>query len=281
MNRPTLIILAGVLLAGAAAFYLWERQGGQPAEPVPAVTKIEPSAPAVSTGPATPPIRYPVESLPAEVPSQTALPPLARSDESVRSALVEWLGKDKVASLLQLDDFVRHTVATVDNLGRSHAAPRLWPVNPAPGRFGVVQRGDALVVSPGNAERYAAFVSLVEGIDSGRAVSLYKRWYPWFQQAYEELGYPGRYFNDRAVEVLDQLIAAPVPAGPVELKLTEVKGPIPSTTPWLRYEFADPSLEALSAGQKMMIRLGPDQQQRMKLKLVELRSKLTAKTAAR
>lgn len=281
MNRPTLIILAGVLLAGAAAFYLWERQSGQPAEPVPAASKIEPSAPVASTGPATPPIRYPVESLPAEAPSQPALPALARSDESVRSALVDWLGKDKVASFLQLDDFVRHTVATVDNLGRSHAAPRLWPVNPAPGRFGVVQRGDALVVSPGNAERYAAFVSFVDGIDTGRAVSLYKRWYPWFQQAYEELGYPGGYFNDRAVEVLDQLIAAPVPVAPIELKLTEVKGPIPSTTPWLRYEFADPSLEALSAGQKMMIRLGPDQQQRMKLKLVELRSKLTAKTAAR
>jgi len=72
-----------------------------------------------------------------------------------------------------------------------------------------------------------------------------------------------------------------VPAGPIELKLTEVKGPIPSTTPWLRYEFVDPSLEALSAGQKMMIRLGPDQQRRMKLKLVELRGKLTATTAAR
>jgi Protein of unknown function (DUF3014) len=281
MNRPTLIILAGVLLAGAAAFYLWERQGEQPAGPAPAASKVEPSAPAASTGSETPPIRYPVESLPAEAPSQTALPPIARSDESVRLALVDWLGKDKVASFLQLDDVVRHTVATVDNLGRSHAAPRLWPVNPAPGRFGVVQRGDALVVAPGNAERYAAFVSFVDGVDTGRAVALYKRWYPWFQQAYEELGYPGRYFNDRAVEVIDQLIATPVPAGPVELKLTEVKGPIPSTTPWLRYEFADPSLEALSAGQKMMIRLGPDQQQRMKLKLVELRSKLTATTTAR
>ena len=281
MNRPALIILAGVLLAGAAVFYLWERQGGQPAEPVPAASKLEPSAPAVSSGPETPPIRHPVESLPAEVPPQAPLPPLARSDESVRPALMDWLGKDKVASFLQLDDFVRHTVATVDNLGRSHAAPRLWPVNPAPGRFSVVQRGDALVVAPGNTERYAAFVSFVEGVDTGRAVSLYKRWYPWFQQAYEELGYPGRYFNDRAVEVIDQLIAAPVPVAPIELKLTEVKGPIPSTTPWLRYEFADPSLEALSAGQKMMIRLGPDQQQRMKLKLVELRSKLTATTAAR
>ena len=223
MNRSTLIILAGVLLAGAAAFYLWERQDGPPAEPAPAATKVEPPAPAASTGPETPPIRYPVESLPAEVPAQTA-PPLARSDEPVRLALVDWLGKDKVASFLQLDDFVRHTVATVDNLGRANAAPRLWPVNPAPGRFGVVQRGDALVVSPGNSERYAAFVSFVEGVDTGRAVSLYKRWYPWFQQAYEELGYPGRYFKDRAVEVIDQLIAAPVPAGPIELKLTEVGG---------------------------------------------------------
>ena len=274
MNRPTLIILAGVLLAGAAAFYLWERQGAQP-PPAPAASKSEPPAPSVTTRPEAPPVRYPVENLPAEAPPQTALPPLARSDEPVRLALVDWLGKDKVASFLQLDDVVRHTVATVDNLGRAHAAPRLWPVNPAPGRFGVVQRGDALVVSPGNAERYAAFVAFVEGVDTGRAVSLYKRWYPWFQQAYEELGYPGRYFNDRLVEVIDLLIATPVPEKPITLKLTEVKGPIASTHPWLRYEFVDPALEALPAGQKVMLRVGPANQQRLRSKLKEMRATLT------
>ena len=125
---------------------------------------------------------------------------------------MDWLGRQAVQTFLQTDDFVRHVVATVDNLGRAHASPRLWPVSPMPGRYGVQQAGDATVATAGNAERYAAFITFVEQLDSKRGVSLYVRNYPLFQRAYEELGYPKRYFNDRLVEVIDLLIATPVPA---------------------------------------------------------------------
>jgi hypothetical protein len=271
-----MMVLAGIVLALAGALYFWQRQEELPPVQPTVSGAAETPAPVGSAGPTTPPIRYPVDGLPADAPARVALPPLSRADEEVRNTLTAWLGKDTVVSFLQLDDFVRHVVATVDNLGRTHAAPRLWPVNSTPGRFSVMQQGDAVVTAPGNAERYAAFVAFVEGIDTRRALALYVRWYPWFQQAYEELGYPGRYFNDRLVEIIDLMLAAPVPAESVALKLTEVKGPIPSIRPWVRYEFADPSLEALTAGQKVMIRVGPAQQQRLRRKLVELRAAVTA-----
>ena len=38
---------------------------------------------------------------------------------------------------------------------------------------------------------------------------VYERLYPLFQQAYEDLGYPGKYFNDRLVEVIDHLLQTP------------------------------------------------------------------------
>jgi hypothetical protein len=75
--------------------------------------------------------------------------------------------------------------------------------------------------------------------------------------------------------VLDLMIATPVVSAPIQLRLTEVKGPIASTHPWLRYEFADPALEALPAGQKMMLRVGPANQRRLKAKLSEARTMLT------
>ncbi len=83
--------------------------------------------------------------------------------------------------------------------------------------------------------------------------------YPQLQKTYEELGYPGRYFNDRVVEVIDHLLATPEPpaAGPL-MQLTEVKGSVPSTQPWLRYEFADTDLQSLSSGQRILLRVGPD-----------------------
>jgi hypothetical protein len=272
VNKPTYFIIAGVVAAVAAAIYILTGRDEAPSPP-PLTT-----GPVETPAPVTPPIQYPVESLPTDASEKAALPPLSVSDAPVRAALVEWLGKDSVVSFLQLDDFVRHVVATVDNLGRSHAAPRLWPVNPMPGRFAVQQVGDGTEVTPGNAERYTAFIKFLEGIDTRRALDAYVRWYPWFQQAYEELGYPGRYFNDRLVEVIDLLIATPVPDKPITLKLTEVKGPIASTHPWLRYEFVDPALEALPAGQKMMLRVGPANQQRLRSKLKEVRAALT-KTA--
>lgn len=274
MNRPIAIAFAAVLLLlGGVAYYWNTREARQAPAPVPD------EAPTATATPAPKPaIEFPIEP-PAGTGPQEPLAPLARADEVVRRALVDWLGKDAVVSFLQLDDFVRHVVATTDNLGRSHAAPRLWPVTPTPGKFTVVRGGEDLLIAPGNSERYAPLVAFVESIDLTHATELYVRWYPWFQQAYEELGYPGRHFNDRLVQVIDLLIATPVPDKPLAVSLTEVKGPIPSTRPWVRYEFVDPSLESLSAGQKMLLRVGPTNQRRLQAKLADFRRRIT--TAAK
>ena len=68
-----------------------------------------------------------------------------------------------------------------------------------------------------------------------------------------------------------ELLATPEPAGPLAVRLTEVKGPIESDRPWVRYEFADPALEALPAGSKMLLRMGSDHARVLKTKLTELR----------
>jgi hypothetical protein len=46
--------------------------------------------------------------------------------------------------------------------------------------------------------------------------------------------------------------------------------------PWVLYEFDDPALQALSAGQKMLLRMGPVNERRMKTKLAEIRRLVTA-----
>jgi hypothetical protein len=101
------------------------------------------------------------------------------------------------------------------------------------------------------------------------------------QGAYQELGFPNGYFNDRLVAVIDLLLAAPQTEYPIRVQLMEVKGPIASLRPWVRYEFADPALESLSAGQKMLVRMGPVNQRRLKAKLAELRDELARRTVRR
>ena len=63
-------------------------------------------------------------------------------------------------------------------------------------------------------------------------------------------------------------------SGPLAVTLVEVKGEVPSTRPWTRYEFADPALESLSAGRKMLLRTGPDNHRRLQAKLVDLRQRI-------
>ena len=81
----------------------------------------------------------------------------------------------------------------------------MWPVQPMPGRFTVEgAQNNVQSIAESNAGRYSAALGFAEAVPMAPLVALYRRSYPLFQQAYEELGYPGRYFNDRLVGVLDQ-----------------------------------------------------------------------------
>ena len=273
-SRWGLVVLVLVVLAGAGGAWWWQQAQAPvvtPAAP-PAVTSAPPVAAAPPALPASEPASGPQNPVETLAPPEAALPALAGSDDHVARALGELLGARDMAAFLQMDGLVRRVVATVDNLGREHAPARLWPVNPTPERFAVVGSGPVQTIGLDNAARYGALVRWIESVDMERAVALYARLYPLFQQAYEELGYPGRYFNDRLVAVIDHLLQAPEPASPVAVKLTEVKGDVPSLRPWVRYEFADPQLQSLSSGQKIMVRVGLENERRLKARLKALRA---------
>ena len=274
----TLWIVIGLsLLVIIGGFWVWQQRTPAPVERP--VAQIAAPAAITPAPPSEPAIKYPVDLL-AE--SETgALPNADKIDAYVSAALIKLLGQKAVLSMLQTDDFARRVVAPVDNLTREHAAQRLWPVNPTPGRFSVSGLGDAQVVRADNGLRYAPFILLVESIDSTRGVALYAHLYPLFQRAYEELGYPGRYFNDRVVAVIDHLLAAPEPTGPIAVRITEVKGPIKSTRPWLHYDFADPDLQSLSSGQQLLLRMGRENERRIKTKMREIKGLLTKNAMSR
>ncbi len=268
------MVAAAVLIALAigGGWYWWQQR--TPALP-PMPTAVTEPAPVAAAAPPAPAASEPAIQHPIEAPAAaTAEAPrtLDQAEGAIVQALSALLGTMPGASMVRRDDFVRRAVATIDNLGRAHAAPRLWPVNPMAGKFSVEQADGRQVVSQANSVRYSAFVAFAQSLDSARAATLYKQNYALFQVAYKELGYPRTYFNDRLVAVIDQLLATPEPAGPLAVKLTEVKGEVASTQPWTRYEFADPQLEALPAGSKALLRMGPDNARKLKAKLREFRS---------
>ena len=67
------------------------------------------------------------------------------------------------------------------------------------------------------------------------------------------------------VEVIDILLAGP-----------DFQEPVRLVRPKVYYEFADAELEALPAGQKILIRIGAENAAKIKAKLREIRGELTA-----
>ncbi len=255
-----LIFILGCGLFASIIYYALPKMKPEPV--------VQPQAPAVvlPPAPAEPQIRHPLAQQLAEKP----LPALDVSDSTMKNALGE-LSLDKaLIDLFQLHDFVRRIVATVDNLPREKLALRLMPVKLAGGKFLVTGKDERFAIGADNAARYALYVRLAAAMDTGKLVALYSHFYPLFQQAYQELGYPKGYFNDRLVEVIDHLLAAP-----------EVKAPVKLVRPKVFYLFADPALEARSAGQKILLRVGSENAALIKAKLRDIRGELTRQAPKR
>ena len=156
-------------------------------------------------------------------------------------------------------------VATVDNLAHARVAEKIRPLGRIRGSFVAAAAGanGPYYLSPDNFGRYDSLVNMLAGADVDEMVATYRRFYPLIQEAFTRLGYPDAYFNDRLIEVIDQLLDTPAPEEPVRL-----------VRPHVLYEFADPELEALSAGQKLLIRMGNDHAARVKSLLTRLRQEI-------
>jgi hypothetical protein len=262
-----------VLLVVGGGLLYWRHHRAVPVAvltpPPPVLAPPQPPAPAPPPAPA---IRHPLPSS-----SAGGLPSVDGSDAYLENALADLLGHKKVREFLHLDGVIRRFVATVNNLATDDASASLWPVKTTPGRFETEPGGGGTVIAPRNFERYAPFVGFAAEIDARRAVALYVRVYPLLQQAYEDLGYPGKYLNDRVVEMLDNLLATPALAVPPVVKRFAADGGPPGGG---LYVYDDPALESRSAGQKILLRMGPKNAAVLGAKLREIRAQLVARPPA-
>jgi hypothetical protein len=254
--RPWMLGGAALVAAAVVGFFVWRHYSSQQQAPV--ATPVARPVPSAAAGP--PPIANPI---PAEAAGGAALPALNESDQLVHDSLAGVIGRAPIEQYLVPQNIVRHIVATIDNLPRHKLAVELRPVKPTPGQTATTAQGDLVTLSSDNYQRYAPFVHVVQTVDVKALAVVYQRLYPLFQQAYEDLGYPGKYFNDRLVEVIDHLLATP-----------EVQGPIQLTQPKVFYEYADATLEGRSAGQKLLIRMGPANERAIKAQLQALRAQI-------
>ena len=263
MDDPDLKLLFGiviVILLGAAAWYYWDEIFAPPVSETP-VSLPTPAEPETDEGP-----RYPMPE-PASDPVTGELVPLPALDDSDGYFLLEISSAfgPAIESLLVREGVIDRLVASIDSLTRGELPEQIRPVGGLQDAFAADPGSDDTTVLGINSyARYDGLVAQIYYADIDAVYDTYLRFYPLFQKAYERLGYPNAYFNDRLIEVIDHLLATPEPEGPIVL-----------VRPNVLFEFADPDLEALSSGQKLMLRMGPDNAATLKRLLVKFRQKLT------
>ena len=252
MKKIILIPAVVVILGGSIAGYVYWLQHQRKPEPV--HTQAAPPAP-------PPPAPKPaVQQIIEAVPAQPPLPGLSESDKFMLDTLAGLVGNSSLMGLFHTERIIHNIVATIDNLPGRRAPLSVMPLEPAHGAFIAEGSENDQTISPKNAARYEPYMRIAEAINLQRLVEVYVRLYPLFQQAYEELGYPGKYFNDRLLAALDNLLAAP-----------DIKEPVKLVQPKVFYNFADPDLESRSAGQKILMRMGGKNEAKIKAKLREIK----------
>ncbi len=252
MNRDLVLAVFLLLVVGGAGWWLYSQPDGE----------VQSTTPTEAVETATPePRSEPVYIVPlVEDPQNLVdLPSLGDSDAYFRLELRSLFGSALDRVLVDSGGIERF-VATIDNLPRKTVAESIRPLRPVAGSI-IVEDG---AIAAANAERYDLHVALLTQSDVDELVGAYRRFYPLLQEGYERLGYPDAYFNDRLIEVIDHLLLTP-----------DIDGPLTVDRPHVLFEYTDPKIEALSAGQKILLRIGPQHASAVKTRLRELRDRLT------
>lgn len=269
-----IIVLLGVIIALGTAIFL--QKSGVTEQTLSEEQPVTPPQTEVKQ----PIVHYPVPRPPLRESSAEATDPADNAEQtavekpaspgpelaamSLSEALEQLLGEHQVVEWLLMDSLIQRLVTTIDNLPGKTLNRAHFPVIPPEGKFIVSGTEEAPQTSPRNQKRYAPYTDFLVTLNQELAISIYVFYYEEFQRAYEKLGYQNAYFNDRLVFVLEHLLKTPNPPDPIQLD-----------QPAVLYTYADPRLENLSAGQKLLLRVGREQRTRILEVLANYHQELT------
>ena len=192
------------------------------------------------------------------------IPSLAESDEFIHQKALAIINNNVVGSSLITQDLARQFVVFVDNLAQGELTRKVSPIKGPEKLFTVSEITNKVYLNPDSYHRYDAYVTVIASMDEQSLMNTYKQLTPLLDEAFAELGYSNAKFNDRMLQAIKVLLAAPIIEDPIELNSMSVN-----------YQFVDPNLEALPSAQKLLIRMGPENTRKVKIALRKLENQLT------
>ena len=229
-----------LILAIAAAWWWWR-----------SINREDPAdEPVATTAPAR---EVETPTAPMEEPEPiTDAVELTASDAFIRQVAVTLSENPRFAAWLVNDDLVERFVKVTANVAYGED-PRAHIPFMRPGRgFSVEERGGTAVISSGSYARYRPIIETLESLDVEGAAQIFRRLEPAMVEVFGELGLPGT-FEDTLNRAASRVLDAEVPEGEVEV-VENV----------LSYRFADAELEGRSDFDKLLLRIGPENLERLK-----------------
>lgn len=265
---PVTVVI--ILIAAAGAYFYFELDDAAKQE-----TQTAKTEPLQIPEDTTPEIQHPITESPVIIGDSTeetstvteveeSISYLEESDNKIKEILSGIFGNELVNQIFQKTGIINHFVVTIDSLPKKEVPVKYRLLPPTPGKFLVHKdSSDKITLDPENFKRYDIYMQMLNKLDTEQFVKWYKRFYPLIQEEYDSLGYNNLYFNDRFIFVIDHLLETPETTGDIQL-----------VQPSVFYKFADPALQKLSAGQKILLRIGSANRVIVKDKLVEVRKRL-------
>jgi len=223
---------------------------------------IEPEVPTAVEQPAE--LEVPAQRIVEPEPEVATLPALNDSDTMVVAKIDEYLS-DSVMSLLVTDDVIRRGVVFIDNLAQGKVAKKHNPVIKPQESFSVTE-GDILTIDPNSYERYTPYVKIFTSMSAAQVVRMFEEYQPLINDAYTEIGYGDDEFKQTLNDAIDLLLDTPEPEGALPLLRDSVT-----------YQYAFSEWEQLSAAQKQLLRMGPDNMKKVKAALRNIKAQLESK----
>ena len=192
------------------------------------------------------------------------LPSLNDSDEFVFEGLRALQNSAALIRVLASEQLVRRFVVLVDNLSRGEFPQTGLPYRPIEQAMPASSIDDNLFVMDESAfSRFDQVIDTFISIDTDQSMSLYRLLSPLFQQAYAEIGNRNINFDDTLRSAINNV-----------LRTSNVEGPFQLVKPSVMFLYADASIENLRDINKQLIRMGPENTDKLRVKLREFLAQL-------
>lgn len=210
------------------------------------------------------PMKLPEKESIKEEPIEPVNIPLKESDELIRDMVDKISSDPKISEWMSIDHIIKKFVAAVDNIANGLSPRKQINFFDPKGEFLAEKKGEKYIIDEDSYKRYNPVANAFSSLDTEKTVNLYRRFKPLIQEAYKELGYPEKDFNDTLNRAIKELQAVPIIEDDIVL-ISKLKS----------YELADSELEGMSQSQKHLFRMGPENIKKIKNKLSELQKELS------